>query len=194
VTANRGFVLAAVDSVQKAATALDRTDEICVTGKGVEARTAHRIALPLTQKARESLSVLNRLATGYRGALRALEEASPAVDGNARTALTAVVRDGQAEAAAVERFRATAAALWPHYERLDTDEDTWITRAVTPWYRTDQEAASAYAVLVGGARPALEQARRGLASAAATVRGPSTTQSATLAAADRALSGLRAKR
>lgn len=193
VSADRASVLAGVDAVQKAASSLDLTDEVCASGKGVAARTAYRAAEPLTRRARVALSALSRLVTGYRTSLRSLAQASVSVEGAARDALAAVVRDGQVEATAVERFRAEAAAVWPQYEQLGADADLWITRAVTPWYRTDQEAASAYAVLVGDTRPALEQARVRLGAAAAAVRVPSLTQSATLAAADQALAGLRGK-
>ncbi len=192
VSADRGFVLAAVDAVQKGATALDRTDEACISGKGSRARDTRQAGRPVVQKAREALSVLTKRVATYRSSLRALGVVSTAVEGTERDALAAVVRDGVAEAIAVERFRRDVAALWPRYDELEQISDTWITRALTPWYRTDQEGASAYTILSEPTRPALDAARAALGAAAAAVRGPSMISSGTLAAADRALSGLRA--
>ena len=193
VSADRGFLLQAVDAVQRGASALDATDQVCTTGEGVAARTSHRASLPLSHQSRLAISLLPRRIAAYRQALTGLAAASPLVTGPGRAALADVVRDGQAEAAGIAAFDAQVAGVWPAYDQLDTDEDTWITRAVTPWYRTPQEGASAYAVLVDSHRAALEAARRSLGAAAEAVSGPSMTQSATLAAADKALAGYRAK-
>jgi hypothetical protein len=193
VSADRGFVLAAVDAVQAGASALDRTDEVCTTGEGTAARASHRAAVPLTRKAREALSALGSRVVAYRSALTSLAAASRAVDGTAREALAAAVRDGRAEAGAVSRFLLQVKRVWPQYDQLDADEDTWISRAVSAWYRTPKEGGLAYALLVDSDRPALAAARGGLADAAEQVRGPSMRQSATLALADRALSVFRPK-
>lgn len=192
VSADRGFVLSSVDAVQTGAAALDRTDAVCAGGDGVAARTSHRLSLPLSQKAREALAALPRRIADYQSALRSLAAASSLVSGAPRDALTEVVHGGEAEAAAVLVFRTSVAKAWPQYDLLDGNEGTWITRAVTPWYRTHAEAAAAYAVLVSPSRPALERARVSLGAAADAVRVPSMAQSATLAAADKALQGLRA--
>ena len=186
-------MLASVDAVQSAATALDRADATCATGQGVAARSAHLAALPLTHRAHVALARLDGQVAAYRRALVVLLGASSTVDGAGRAALRDVVRDGQSEAKAFGAFRVTATALWPAYDRLNDDEELWITRAVMPWYRTPQEGAAAYAVLVDDHRAALTTARSHLAAAAAAVAGPSAAQSASLAAADRALSGLRTR-
>jgi len=89
------------------------------------------------------------------------------------------------------RFRAAVAPLWPAYDALEGAEGTWSTRAVSGWYRSKDEAANAYAVMVSRNRPALEKARTGLGSAADAVSGPTRAQSATLASADQALASLR---
>ncbi|MCU1588354.1 MAG: hypothetical protein JWN31_1847, partial [Frankiales bacterium] len=59
------------------------------------------------------------------------------------------------------------------------------------WYRTHQEGADAYAVLVSPQRTGLQAARTRLARAAATVSGPISAQSQTLRAANQALQSLR---
>lgn len=194
VSADRGFVLAALDAVQRGASALDATDQVCATGEGVAARSRHRASLPVTHAARVALAMLSARVVTYRQALDDLAAARSSVSASASVALDNVVRDGQAEASAAEVFRVEVVRVWPQYDQLDADEDTWIVRAVTPWYRTAKEGAAAYAVLVDGHRPALEAARARLMAAAAAVQGPSMTQSATLAAADKALAGYRAKR
>ena len=65
VSADRASVLAGVDAVQKAASALDLTDEVCASGKGVAARTAYRAAEPLTRRAQSCWPK----AAEHRGAL-----------------------------------------------------------------------------------------------------------------------------
>lgn len=134
---------------------------------------------------------LPTLIANYRAALSSLDKARTAVSGAPRTALEAVVRDGQAEATAVAGFATTVRSAWQQYASLDGQERVWIKRAVTPWYRTDKEGADAYAVLVGPGRHFLEVARTQLARASAAVQTPTAVQAATLAAADRALSALR---
>ncbi len=96
-----------------------------------------------------------------------------------------------AEAQAVADFESVLKTAWQQYTSLDGQETVWIKRAVTPWYRSDQEGADAYAVLVGPGRRFLTIARTQLAAASRAVRGPVAVQAATLAAADKALSGLR---
>jgi hypothetical protein len=194
VSADRKAALSAVDAVQVAATVLDATDQVCTTGRGVAARTQHEKAIPLAHQAQTAISRLPGLLATYRSSLTSLGAASVAVTGDARRALLRVVTVGQAEAQALEAFRAAAARAWPQYSALDAAEDTWITRAVTPWYRTDKEAADAYAVLVEDQRVALNAAREHLGAVAASVREPIAAQSATLTAADQALGSVRGKR
>lgn len=191
VAGARSEVLAVVDAVQQAATAVDATDAACSRGQGQAASAARRTATPLLRLATGALKVAAARVVTYRAALRELDAASDAVTGPPREALGRVVRDGQAEAIAIDRFGRTVSALWPEYLRLDTQEGTWIKRSLTPWYRSDQEGAGAYAVLVDETRSRLTAAREGLVKAATAVSGPSATQSATLKAADQALSGLR---
>ncbi|MCW2599415.1 MAG: hypothetical protein JWM02_1244 [Frankiales bacterium] len=189
VSADRKAVLSAVDGVQVAATALDATDQVCATGRGVAARTAHGKASARTGQA--ALGLLAAQLPAYRSSLTSLGAASVAVDGAARRALLRVVTVGRAEADALEGFRVVAKRGWPQYVALDAAEDLWISRAVTSWYRTDAEAAAAYALLVEDQRPSLDAARARLGVAAAAVHAPITTESATLAAADRALASVR---
>lgn len=193
VGADRAAALDAVFAVQAAAAALDATDQVCTTGRGVAARTSHRKAVPLARGAQTALTRLVSLLPAYRASLTSLGAASVAVDGVARQALLRVVTRGSTEADALEGFRVVAAGAWPQYAALDAAEDTWITRAVTPWYRTDQEGAAAYAVLVGDQRSDLNAARARLGKAEVAVRAPIEAQSATLAAADQALASVRAK-
>jgi hypothetical protein len=193
VSADRKAALSAVDAVQAGATALDATDQVCTTGRGVAARTQHDKAGPLAHEAGVAISQLPSLLAAYRSSLTSLGSASVAVTGDARSALLRVVTVGQAEARALAMFRSVARGAWPQYNALDAAEDTWITRAVTPWYRSDKEAADAYAVLVEDQRSALNAARRQLGTAATFVRAPIAAQSATLAAADQSLATVRGK-
>lgn len=191
VTATRGALVKAVDANQAAATQLDRTDALCATGAGVAARAAFRASLPLTRAARLGRIGMLAAVAEYRRALQQLAAAAPAVAASARPALQAAVRDGGAEAVAVEAYRRQLSAAWPSYDALSADEDVWSSHAVSGWYRSQQEAANAYAVQVSDKRTALDAARRRLAAAAAEVAGPIDRQSRTLAAANQALQPLR---
>ena len=191
VATARGPLLRSIEAVQAGARALDATDAICAQGHGVAARASQRAGADAVSSAAAAVRGLPTLIANYRAALTSLDKARTAVSGAPRTALEAVVRDGQAEATAESEFAATVRSAWQQYASLDGQERVWIKRAVTPWYRTDKEGADAYSVLVGPGRHFLEVARTQLAEASAAVQTPTATQAATLAAADRALSALR---
>lgn len=190
----RGALLRAVDDVQAGARALDATDAICVQGRGTAARTSQRAGKPAVTSAGAAVRELPRLVANYRASLTALDNAKSVVSGAPLSALGDVVRDGGAEAAAVARFEGTVTSAWAQYTVLDHEEQLWIQRAVTPWYRNDKEAADAYAVLVAPYRRLLGVARTQMGAASREVMAPTSVQAATLAAADRALSSLRTRR
>ena len=191
LTTARGAVLRAVESVQAGARALDATDAICAKGHGVAARTSQRAGANAVASANAAVQNLGTLVANYRSALASLDKARTAVSGPPRMALANVVRDGQLEATAVAQFQDVVRTAWQQYTSLDGQEKLWIKRAVTPWYRTDQEAADAYSVLVHPGRRFLEVARTQLQKASEALITPTTVQAATLAAADRALTTLR---
>lgn len=193
VSTDRKAMLHAVGVVEAAATALDATDLVCTTGQGSPARSSHRKAVPLETRAESQLRVLVGIVGAYEQALRALGMASVAVDGAARSALLRVVTSGQAEATAVRAFGARATGLWPQYVALNKNEALWITRAVTPWYRNDQEGKAAYQVLMEDLRPALDVARTQLGNAVNRVQQVVEGQTAVLAAADGALAAVRGR-
>lgn len=190
----RGALLDAVGDVQDGASAIDATDAVCAQGHGIAARDSQQQGAPAVARASAAVRDLPGLVANYRAALAALDKARTAVTGQPRTALAAVVRDGDAEATAIGQFDDVVRGAWPQYVLLDSEERLWIHRSVTPWYRTDKEGADAYSVMVGPGRPSLTAARARLSEQAAAVRTPSSVQTATLAAADRALSTLRSRR
>ncbi|MCU1599806.1 MAG: hypothetical protein JWO22_515 [Frankiales bacterium] len=191
VATARSALLDAIGDVQAGARAIDATDALCAQGHGVRARTAHRSGAPAISGAQAAARNLPTLVANYRASLTALKKSDAAVTGSRRAALQKVVTDGMSEARAVADFQAVIRTAWVQYVSLDGLELVWIKRAVTPWYRTDEEGANAYAVLVGPGRRFVTVARTQLAAASRTVRGAVTAQAATLAAADNALSGLR---
>jgi hypothetical protein len=186
-------LLAGLSAVGRGATALDQTDLACLTGEGPPARTSLRRTAPLANAVPDALGRLTSELASYRTALLALGSASTAVSGDARTALQAVVTTGEGEAAALERFRVVAVSVWPLYRRLAGQEGLWVKRAVTPWYRSAQEGAAAYTVLVDKDRDALNAARTRLGTATSAVGRDIDAQAASLAAADAALASVRAK-
>lgn len=194
LSAARRPVLAEADAIQAAASALDQVDAVCATGDGVRASTAYREAEPKVAAARRAMADLPVALAAYSRALSTLGAEVDAGSAPVRKALAAVVVDGRAEAAALSRFRTSVGLLWPSYDLLASQEQTWITRALTPWYRSASEGAAAYAVLTTNGRTELTSARESLAAAARLLSGPSATQSATLLAADRVLARQRTPR
>lgn len=189
----RTVLLAELEAVGMAANALDRTDEVCLKGEGLPARSSLRKTAPLANAVPAALGRLPSELTSYRTALVALGSASTAVVGQARAALQAVVARGNREATALDTFRVAAVGVWPSYRRLQGQQGLWVRRAVTPWYRTAQEGSAAYAVLVEMDRDGLNAARMKLGSATTAVAAPIEAQRATLTAADAALASVRAK-
>jgi len=190
----RRAVLAATGDVVTAAEALDAADEACAAGAltaASTARTAARAALPRGRIALAGLPI--RLA-GYTAALTRLAEAERAATrlGPAqRSALDAVVTGGQAENDAAEAFGVAGRTAWPAYAALDAAQSTWLDRRLAGWYRDQQEAADAYAVLVRDGRPALERARTLLARVDRARQPISERERAAVDAADAALAPLR---
>ena len=191
VAADRRAVLDTVAAVESAASALDATDAVCLTGRGVAARTEHRKAAPLAARAAARMRVLTGALAAYRASLVSLAAASVAVSGAPRAALARAVTTGRQEIAAVTAFGKAVAGVWPQFVELDSLESTWITRAVTPWYRSEKEARDAYIVLVEDQRPALNAARGRLGEAVTALQGRVAAQTRALADADRALTGTR---
>ena len=191
LSTSRAAMLSAIDEVQAGARALDTTDAVCAKGTGVAARSSQRAGAADVSRGSTAVAQLPHLVATYRASLASLDKASSLVSGEPQMALQDVVRDGGSEAAAVAQFGGTASSAWQQYKVLGHEEQLWIHRAVTPWYRTDKEAANAYAVLVGPYRRLLEVARTQLAAASREVMAPTSAQAATLAAADRALASLR---
>jgi hypothetical protein len=194
VSTARAAALSAVDAIERAATQLDRTDELSAAGRGQPARSSFRTSLPMLRSARQGLTRFGNLITTYSTALDQLRDASRSslVRPAEQTALQEVVRDGRREAAALEGFRGSLSAVWPAYDLLAADEDVWTSHAASGWYRNAKEGAAAYAVLVRPRRAALQVARSRLAAAANALVTPTQRQSATLKAADKALDRLRA--
>lgn len=185
----RGKLLAAIDDVQRAASALDDVDALCVTGAGGPARKAYRAAQPLANKAKGP--ALATAIKAYRGALTGLRKQVPLLGQRAGAqALTRVLEDGEREAVAAERLRRSVLAAWPAYVRLAADTDTWTSRSVSGWYRTQREGAAAYTVLVDSRRGRLNAARRTLELAVTDFAAPTRAQSQSLAAANRVLADL----
>ena len=187
----RSALLNAVQAVENGATSVDATDAICAKGHGVEARAQRRKGLAVVAAAGTAVTQFPSLVARYRAALAALDSAKGAVSGPPLEALRAVVKDGTAEATALDGFGGIVHSAWAQYHQLDDQERVWIIRAVTPWYRTDKEAADAYAVLVSPSRKLLTVARTQLHAASVALQGPTSRQAATLEAADAALTGLR---
>jgi hypothetical protein len=190
----RAQLLQGTSSVVAAAVALDAADAACATG-GIDASSAARArARAATGKGRTALAALPAQLSAYGRAIRALalaEQATTSLSPAQRNAVQAVVSGGRSEAAATDAFRVAGTSAWPAYAQLDATESTWLDQRVTGWFRTQQEAANAYAVMREEGLPALQRARTLLQRVDAARRPVSDRESAALAAADTALASLR---
>ena len=187
VGSTRNAVVRGVGAVQAAAAALDAVDAVCAKGEGVPARRVLRNAEVPVDQARAALRTLPTQLSAYAAALAALEPVARTLVPAEGQALAGVTSSGRTEVAAGRAFIREASSAWPAYARLARDEATWVHRAVTPWYRTRTEGASAYVVLISDRRPALAQARARLAAAAAALQPVMLAQQKVLDAADRVL-------
>lgn len=160
---SRGALLADAAVVGAAAGALDAADEAAATG--VLATTRAQVAA-VPSGAASAAGRLRDDVAAYARALATLEQvaASAGVPPAARDALRAVTTQGAAEAAAGGTF-AAAGAQWQAYGDLDAALRTWLTRRTAGWYRSEAEAAAAYAVLTGPVRPRLDALRPQVAAA-----------------------------
>ncbi len=194
VNRTRAELLRAPAAVVAAATALDAADSASATGARSAARTARATARTAVPPAEATLAATAQQAARYRAALQVLQQAGTALPAPAQDALGPVVAAGEGEAAALESFGTSAGRAWPAYAALDKAQALWLERAGAGWYRSDDEAADAYAVLVRPQRAALSAARTALREADAARRPATERQRQALAAADEALGSLRAPR
>lgn len=174
--------------------AFDDADAAAARGDRAAATSARAAAGTGRVAAEQALAGLDDRVAEYRAALAELDDAAQAarpLDGEQRTALATVAAGGKNEAAAVEASAAAVRAAWPAYDDLAAALDTWLERARAGWYRTTQESAGGYAVLVAPGRPALEHARVALTEAERRRTVEVDAQSARLADADAALASLR---
>lgn len=190
----RAPVLRGTADIVAAVLALDAADDASAAGARAAASTARgqaRVAIP---RATTALSVLPARLTAYGRALddlAAAEKAATRLSPEQRSALQAVIAGGRAEKDASDAFRVAGKTAWPAYVALDAAQSTWLDRRLAGWYRDPQEAAAAYAVLVGDDRGALERARTLLQRVDAARRPVSERERVALATADAALSSLR---
>lgn len=190
----RTRVLTSTADLVAAALALDAADEACAAGALKAAATARTRARAATPKGRTALAGLPMRLTAYAAALSELTVAAQAAHGLSdaqRQAVADVVTGGQAEHDAADAFGVAGRAAWPAYADLDAAQSTWLDRRLAGWYRDQQEAAAAYAVLVRDGRPALQRARTLLERVDAARRPVSERERAAVAAADVALASLR---
>ena len=190
VNRTRTDLLRAPAAVTAAATALDAADEAAASGARSSARSARATVREAIPPAETALAATAQRAADYRSALQALQQAGAQVPAS-EDALAAVATAGEVEAAALGSFGHSARKLWPAYTALDKAQALWLERASAGWYRSDDEAADAYAVLVRPQRADLAAARTALREADAAWRPATERQRQALAAADSALDSLR---
>ena len=147
-----------------AAQALDDVDEVAVTGDRKTARDRRPKAARAVQAAAPVVRRLNEHVRTYERAVAALSAAdAPGLTGDQQAALRDSVQAGRDELTELKRYAAAVTSVWTRYEKLDSDQKTWVARAYNGWYRTTKESADAYVVMTERSRLAL--ARRTFASA-----------------------------
>jgi len=191
VDRGRTELLAGPAAVITAATALDEADEASATGARAAARAARDPARSAVPAAAAAVAALPEQVAAYQAALGALSAAAAPLEPAQQAALGEVVAAGQGEADAVEAFGVAAGRAWPAYTALDKAQSSWLERATAGWYRSESEAADAYAVFVRPQRAALDSARAALGAADAARRLATDRQREALTAADAALAPLR---
>lgn len=192
INRTRSDLLKGAAAVTAAATALDAADEASASGARDRARTARATVRSSVPAAEAAIAAGQQRAADYRAALQALQQARSALPPDVMQALAAVSAAGEAEAAALEDFGASARRAWPAYAALDDVQARWLERVGAGWYRSEDEAADAYAVLVRPQREALIAARKTLRRADEARRPATERLRQALASADAELEPLRA--
>lgn len=147
-----------------AAQALDDVDAVAVTGDRQAVRDKRKPAANAMTTAGPVARRIGKDVTAYEQAITALEAAdTPGLTAEQVAAIADAVSAGKAEVAELKRYGAAVATSWPRYEKLDSDQKLWLTRASNGWYRDQQEAAGAYVVMTD--RRTLTPARRSFAAA-----------------------------
>ena len=190
----RKQVLASTGAIVAGATALDAADDACASGSRTKALAARPPARAAGGKVRTALAGLPLRVKAYTTAaaeLAAATKAATSLDDPQRAAMDEVVAGGRAEAMAADAFRVAGKTAWPSYDVLNDVQSLWLDRVLAGWYRDQQEAANAYAVLGADNRPKLERARTLLQRVDAARRPVSERERAALARADTALAPLR---
>lgn len=179
LSAARGALLADASTTTAGAAALDAVDAAAASGSAEDTRVALAAVPPGSG---EAAARLTDRVTAYARSLVGVEDASmdPALPAELREALTALVPAGRAEVATAARLAAVTGVgrRWEPYVELAAAADTWLVRRSAGWYRDQQEAAAAYAVLTAAPRPALTTLRRDLAEADAAQAEASATAGA----------------
>ncbi|HVE63662.1 MAG TPA: hypothetical protein VNB94_07670 [Mycobacteriales bacterium] len=117
-----------------------------------------------------SAPALNDVGIALEAFVQGLDDLAAAavtdeLDATQRRLVESVVTVGRAEVSTTRALAAAVRTALPAYADLGVQLDEWLRRARAGWYRTREEAANAYAVLVAPGRPRLEAARVAVTSA-----------------------------
>jgi hypothetical protein len=137
------------------------------------------------------VSALPATVRAYQGALDRLDAALAPSEISAResAAVRQVLIVGRARADADESFVRSSEVAWPVYAMFAGRQALWFDRASTGWYRSQPEAAAAYAVIAQPIRQAVDRASRVFAAADRARRDATAEFAATLAAVRPLLEG-----
>ena len=130
------------------------------------------------------VAALPATVRAYQAALDRLDTALAPSGISAREtgAVRQVLIVGRARADADESFVRSSEVAWPVYAMFAGLQALWFDRASTGWYRSQTEAAAAYAVVAQPIRQAVDRSSRVFAAADRARRDATAEFAATLAA------------
>ena len=165
VNRTRAVVVRDAGAISQAAAALDRVDDVAVTGDRDAVRARRAPAAAALAKAAPAARNLGRDVRRYAAAVDGLANAPrEGLDAVQSGAIASVVSAARAEVSRLRGYATVIASVWPRYEKLDETQRLWLQRASNGWYRDREEAAGAYAIMTDP-RSALAKDRASLAGA-----------------------------
>lgn len=164
VNDGRATVLERVRAVIGGLERRDAVDAVAADGDRTAARQLDEAADVVYARTAPALNDVGLAIEAFQSGLDDLARAavSGELDTAQRRLLGTVVAEGRAEISRTRALAAAVRAALPTYDLLGADLDEWLRRARAGWYRTQREAADAYAVLTADVRDALLAGREGV--------------------------------
>jgi len=149
---------------------LERRDALDALAAVGDSSGARQLDEPADAAFARSAPAVNDVGIAVEAFQKGLDDLATAaltreLDTSQRRFLGTVVAEGRREISVTRSLANAVRVALPVYGELGAQIDEWLRRARAGWYRSQTEAANAYAVLVGGVRSRLDAAQTAVTTA-----------------------------